>query len=81
MSDLIKFGLRSAKHSELGDSIVVRSDEIAAIIQGKYEEKNWDRQITTYGVLFLRGNPYPLYLSVPYEEALASWIKILKTSL
>lgn len=75
MSYLIKFNLSTKKHSEFGNSIVVRGDEIAAIVQGKYEESGWDHKAVNYGVLFLKGNPNPLYLLTPYEEALTTWIK------
>lgn len=76
---LIKFNLKNGKHSEFGSSIVVRSDEISSIVQGKHEAGGWDRKLVCHGVLFLKGNPNPFYLTETYEEALTSWINAVGT--
>ena len=76
MKYLLKFLLESGKNNQFGRVLSVRSDEIAAIVQGQCERSMMPSgEFSTYGVLFLKGNPNPFYLSVPYEEAVATWQK------
>jgi len=76
MCYLVKFLLESGKNNQFGRVLSVRSDEIAAIIQGQCERSMMPSgEFSTYGILFLKGNPNPFYLGVPYEEAVATWQK------
>jgi len=76
MNYLVKFLIESGKNNQFGRVLSVRSDEIAAIVQGQCERSMMYRgEFLTYGILFLKGNPNPFYLKVPYEEAVATWQK------